>query len=73
VISIIAAIAVLAAAAIVLFAMRNRAVRDIAVSGRSAMITGSLPVAGTEEPDAAAALAATEAVGSAMIQAGYSV
>ena len=72
-ISTIAAIAVLAAAAIVLLAMRGRAVRDIAVSGRSAMITGSLPVAGTEEPDAAAALAATEAVGSAMIQAGYSV
>lgn len=72
-ISTIAAIAVLVAAAILLSAMRGRAERDIAVSGRSAMITGSLPVAGTDRPDAAAALAAAEAVGSAMIQAGYSV
>ncbi len=47
--------------------------RDIAVSGRAAMITGSLPVASSEAPDAAAALAAAESVGSAMIQAGYSV
>ncbi|GAA3202584.1 hypothetical protein GCM10017690_06720 [Microbacterium terregens] len=37
------------------------------------MITGSLPVTGEDEPDASAALAAAEAVGSAMIQAGYSV
>jgi uncharacterized membrane protein YjjP (DUF1212 family) len=73
VISIIAAIAVLAVAAILLFAMRGRAERDIAISGRSAIITGSLPVRPTDEPDAAAALAAAEAVGSAMIQAGYSV
>ncbi len=72
-ISIIAAIAVLAVAAILLFAMRGRAERDIAISGRSAIITGSLPVRPTAEPDAAAALAAAEAVGSAMIQAGYSV
>ncbi len=68
-----AAIAVLAVAAIVLIATRGRAVRDIAVSGREAMITGSLPVASSEAPDAAAALAAAESVGSAMIQAGYSV
>jgi uncharacterized membrane protein YjjP (DUF1212 family) len=73
VISIIAAIAVLAVAAILLFAMRGRAERDIAISGRSAIITGSLPVRPTDEPDAAGALAAAEAVGSAMIQAGYSV
>lgn len=72
-ISTIAAIAVLAVAAVVLVATRGRAVRDIAVSGRSAMITGSLPVSGSDEPDAAASLAAAEAVGSAMIQAGYSV
>jgi len=73
VIPILAAIAVLAVAAILLFAMRGRAERDIAISGRSAIITGSLPVRPTDEPDAAAALAAAEAVGSAMIQAGYSV
>ncbi|HYI51258.1 MAG TPA: threonine/serine exporter family protein [Microbacterium sp.] len=72
-IPILAAIAVLAVAAILLFAMRGRAERDIAISGRSAIITGSLPVRPTDEPDAAAALAAAEAVGSAMIQAGYSV
>ena len=72
-ISTIAAIAVLAVTAILLLAMRGRAERDIAVSGRSAIITGSLPVRADDEPDAAAALAAAEAVGSAMIQAGYSV
>ena len=47
--------------------------RDIAVSARAARITGSLPVSSADAPDAAAALAAAEAVGSAMIQAGYSV
>jgi len=49
VISTLAAIAVLAVAAIVLVAVRGRAERDIAISARSAMITGSLPVAPTDE------------------------
>ena len=70
---IFVAIAVLAAAAVVLISLRSRAERDIAVSARSARITGSLPVSSADAPDAAAALAAAEAVGSAMIQAGYSV
>ena len=43
------------------------------MSARAARITGSLPVSSADAPDAAAALAAAEAVGSAMIQAGYSV
>lgn len=73
VIPMFAAIAVLAVAAVILISVRGRAVRDITVSARAAQITGSLPVAPTDEPDAAAALAAAEAVGSAMIQAGYSV
>jgi len=73
VISTFIAIAVLAAAAVLLIAVRGRAERDIAISARTARITGSLPVAPTHAPDAAAALAAAEAVGSAMIQAGYSV
>jgi len=73
VISTFIAIAVLAAAAVLLIAVRGRAERDIAISARTARITGSLPVAPTDAPDAAAALAAAEAVGSAMIQAGYSV
>ena len=72
-ISTFIAIAVLAAAAVLLIAVRGRAERDIAISARAARITGSLPVAPTDAPDAAAALAAAEAVGSAMIQAGYSV
>jgi uncharacterized membrane protein YjjP (DUF1212 family) len=73
VIPIFVAIAVLAAAAVVLISLRSRAERDIAVSARAARITGSLPVSSGDAPDAAAALAAAEAVGSAMIQAGYSV
>ena len=56
-----------------LISLRSRAERDIAVSARAARITGSLPVSSADAPDAAAALAAAEAVGSAMIQAGYSV
>jgi uncharacterized membrane protein YjjP (DUF1212 family) len=67
------AAAVLIIAAIVLLAVRRRAERDIAVSARGAVITGSTPVASTAAPDAAAALASAESVGSAMIQAGYTV
>ncbi len=67
------AVLVLAGAVVVLFALRERAVRDITVSARSAAITGSLPVSADAVPDAAATLAAAEAVGSAMVQAGYSV
>jgi uncharacterized membrane protein YjjP (DUF1212 family) len=73
VIPIFVAIAVLAAAAVLLISLRSRAERDIAVSARAARITGSLPVSSADAPDATAALAAAEAVGSAMIQAGYSV
>src|SRR4051812_23775013 len=72
-ISTLIAVAVLLAAAIVLLVVRRHAVRDIAVSARAARITGSMPVAPTDAPDAVASLAAAEAVGSAMIQAGYSV
>jgi len=73
VIPIFVAIAVLVVAAVLLISLRSRAERDIAVSARAARITGSLPVSSADAPDAAAALAAAEAVGSAMIQAGYSV
>jgi uncharacterized membrane protein YjjP (DUF1212 family) len=73
VLPIFVSIAVLAVAAVLLISLRSRAVRDIAVSARAARITGSLPVSSADAPDAAAALAAAEAVGSAMIQAGYSV
>ena len=72
-ISALIAIAVLLAGAILLIALRRRAERDIAVSARDAVITGSMPVAPGDAPDASSALAAAEAVGSAMIQAGYSV
>jgi len=73
VISALIAIAVLLAGAILLIGLRRRAERDIAVSARDAVITGSTPVAPGDAPDASSALAAAEAVGSAMIQAGYSV
>ena len=72
-ISTFIAIAVLLASAVLLIAVRPRAERDIAISARAARITGSMPVASTDAPDAAAALAAAEAVGGSMIQAGYSV
>ena len=67
------AIVVLLAAAIILLVLRRHAERDIAVSARAAMITGSMPVAPAGAPDAAATLAAAEAVGGVMVQAGYSV
>ena len=72
-ISAFTAIAVLLVAAVVLVSVRRYAERDIAISARAATITGSRPVAPTDAPDAAATLAAAEAVGSAMTQAGYSV
>ena len=72
-ISTFIAVGVLLAGAILLLALRRRAERDIAVSARAASITGSMPVAPTDVPDASAALAAAEALGGAMIQAGYSV
>ncbi len=72
-ISILIAVLVLAAAVIVLFVLRERAEPDITVGAQSAVITGSMPVAPDAEPDAAATLAAAEAVGSVMVQAGYSV
>jgi len=73
VISAFIATAVLLVAAIVLLSVRRYAERDIVISARAAVITGSMPVAPTDAPDAAATLAAAEAVGSAMTQAGYSV
>ncbi|HWI31744.1 MAG TPA: threonine/serine exporter family protein [Microbacterium sp.] len=72
-ISTLIAIAVLLAGVVVLLVVRPRAERDIEISARSARITGSMSVTPTEAPDAPAALAAAETVGSAMIQAGYSV
>ena len=71
--STLIAAAVLLVSAVLLIALRGRAVRDIAVSAQSAVLTGSVPVVETDPPDPDAALAAAEAVGSAMIEAGYSV
>lgn len=70
---ILIAAAVLVAAAVVLLVVRRRAVRDIVVGARAATITGSIPIAPDDEPDAQAVLDATQAVGQAMTQAGYSV
>ena len=72
-ISALIAIVVLLGAAILLLVLRRHAERDIAISARAAVITGSVPVAPSADPDAAATLAAAEAVGGAMVQAGYSV
>lgn len=72
-ISTLIAAAVLVAAAVLLVALRGRAERDIAVSAQAAQVTGAMPVVPGEPPDPAAALGSAEAVGSSMIQAGYSV
>lgn len=71
--SILIAAAVLVAAAIILLAVRPRAIRDITIEARAAAITGSMPISPDDEPDAQAILDATQAVGQAMTQAGYSV
>lgn len=72
-ISTIAAIAVLTAGLIVLVATRRRGRKDIADSARAAVTTGAVPVSDSADPDAAATVAASEALGIAMIDAGYSV
>lgn len=69
---LIAAI-VLGTCVIILFALRRRSERDIEASGAAAAGTGSMPVMPSSSPDAASTLAATEAVGEAMIDAGFSV
>lgn len=72
-ISAFIALAVLLAAGVILVAVRPHAERDIAVSARSALITGAHAVVPGAAPDPAATLAAAEAVGRAMTQAGYTV
>ncbi|HET8950832.1 MAG TPA: threonine/serine exporter family protein, partial [Solirubrobacteraceae bacterium] len=72
-ISWLIAAGVLIAGAIALLAMRRRGEPDITSSALVAATTGSSPVVPTSPPDSAATLAATEAVGEAMIDAGYSV
>lgn len=64
---------VLVVAAVLLIALRGRRIRDVATSARAAADTGSSPVVPDAPPDSAATLAATEAVGTAMVDAGYSV
>lgn len=71
--SILIASGVLIVAAIILLAVRPRAIRDIRVGARDAAITGSMPIAPDDEPDVEAILDATQAVGRAMTQAGFSV
>ncbi|WP_345800317.1 threonine/serine exporter family protein [Microbacterium sp. AZCO] len=72
-ISALIAVAVLVVAAILLFVFRHRGERDIAVSARAALITGAVSIRPDAEPDAAGAVVSAEAVGSAMIQAGFTV
>lgn len=72
-VSMYLAIAVIVSAALILVIRRGSAQRDIAVSAQAARITGAVPVAQDTAPDALTALAAAEAVGNVMIQAGYSV
>lgn len=64
---------VLVAGLVLLLSLRGRAERDLTASARSAASTGSTPVDTESKPDPAATAAATEAVGGAMIEAGYSV
>lgn len=72
-ISWLIAAGVLVVSAVLLFVLRPRAERDIAQSALAAASTGSTPVSSDASPDSAATLAAAEAVGDAMIDAGYSV
>jgi len=58
---------------LLLLALRRRAEPDISASARAAVSTGSTPVVPDGEPDPAATEAAAEAVGGAMIDAGFSV
>ncbi|WP_136709060.1 threonine/serine exporter family protein [Agromyces sp. H66] len=64
---------VLTVCAVLLLALRPRAERDLTASAKAAAHTGAVPVSAEGGPDSAATLAATEAVGDAMIRAGYSV
>jgi hypothetical protein len=73
VISSIIAGAVLVIGIIVLLVTRRAAVTDIAQGAQAALITGEMSIGSADEADAAATLAAIEAVGVAMIDAGYSV
>jgi len=72
-ISWLIAAAVLVVAAVLLVVLRPRAERDISASALAAVSTGSTPVSTEGPPDSAATLAASEAVGNAMIDAGYTV
>jgi uncharacterized membrane protein YjjP (DUF1212 family) len=73
VISAIIAGIVLVIGIIVLLVTRRVAETDIARVAQAALITGETSIASADDPDATAALAAIEAVGVAMIDAGYSV
>ena len=70
-VSVLVAGGVLLVGVVILLALRGRR-RDIVATAESAATTGSTPVIRTGEPDSAATLAATEAVGDAMIDAGFS-
>ena len=70
-VSVLVAGGVLLVGVVILLALRGRR-RDIVATAESAATTGSTPVIRTAEPDSAATLAATEAVGDAMIDAGFS-
>lgn len=70
-ISVVVAGGVLLVGALILLGLHGRR-RDILATAESAATTGSTPVIRTDEPDSVATLAATEAVGEAMIDAGYS-
>ena len=70
-VSVLVAGGVLLVGVVILLALRGRR-RDIVATAESAVTTGSTPVIPTAEPDSAATLAATEAVGDAMIDAGFS-
>jgi len=72
-ISWLIAAVVLLVGVLVLVAVRHRREPDLAPSALAAAHTGSSPVVPSTPPDAAATLAASEAVGEAMIDAGYSV
>ncbi|QKJ18073.1 threonine/serine ThrE exporter family protein [Microbacterium hominis] len=71
--SMLLAAGVIAVAAIVLLVLSPRGARDVVVDAREATFTGSVPISPADQPDAQLTLAAAEAIGRAMTQAGYSV
>lgn len=72
-ISALVGLAVLVAGMLILIALRRRASPDLSLSAQAALSTGAQSVLPLSNPDANATREAAEAVGLAMVEAGFSV